>query len=123
VVAFFLFVRYWKPDRISKKSNSNWERPDYFSYQITSIVQSLYSRTEADFKEVLDQKETLLMCILVMQMKPTVFIFCDELRRSKALTPRISSPWKIWKITIYPANMFVTSPDVLQNAIWEINKI
>jgi excinuclease ABC subunit B len=22
--------------------------------------------------------------------------------------------WKIWKITIYPANMLVTSPDVLQ---------
>ena len=26
------------------------------------------------------------------------------------------------KLTIYPANMFVTSPDVLQNAIWAIQQ-
>jgi excinuclease ABC subunit B len=29
---------------------------------------------------------------------------------------------KFEKLTIYPANMFVTSPDVLQNAIWEIQQ-
>ncbi len=26
------------------------------------------------------------------------------------------------KLTVYPANMFVTSPDVLQNAIWAIQQ-
>jgi excinuclease ABC subunit B len=51
-------------------------------------VQSLYSRTEADFNPGSFRiKETLLMCILVMQMKPTVFIFCDEIEEMKALTP------------------------------------
>jgi excinuclease ABC subunit B len=29
---------------------------------------------------------------------------------------------KFDKLTIYPANMFVTSPDVLQGAIWQIQQ-
>jgi excinuclease ABC subunit B len=51
------------------------------------------------------------------------FFFGDEIEEIKALTPRILKSLKFERLTIYPANMFVTSPDVLQNAIWEINKI
>jgi excinuclease ABC subunit B len=29
---------------------------------------------------------------------------------------------KFNKLNLYPANMFVTSPEVLQNAIWEIQQ-
>jgi hypothetical protein len=37
------------------------------------------------------------MCILVMQMKPTVFIFCDEIEEIESFDTKNFKYLKIWK--------------------------
>jgi excinuclease ABC subunit B len=55
------------------------------------LVQSLYSRTEADFNPGSFRiKETLLMCILVMQMKPTIHFFGDEIEEIESFDTKNS---------------------------------
>ena len=50
-----------------------------------------------------------------------IHFFGDEIEEIEALDPVNQSVIESYdRLTIYPANMFVTSPDILQNAIHEI---
>lgn len=58
-----------------------------------------------------------------MLIMPSEFIFGDEIEEIEAFDPINNSIIEKYdKLTIYPANMFVTSPEVLQNAIWQIQQ-
>jgi len=87
------------------------------------LVQSLYSRTMADF-----QHGNFRVKGDVIDVYPSyadtafrIHFFGDEIEEIEAFDPitneRIE---KFDQLNIYPANMFVTSPDVLQNAIHAI---
>tara|TARA_B110001452_G_scaffold228270_1_gene203587 strand:+ start:5257 stop:7245 length:1989 start_codon:yes stop_codon:yes gene_type:complete len=87
------------------------------------LVQSLYSRTMADF-----QHGNFKVKGDVIDVYPSyadtafrIHFFGDEIEEIEAFDPitneRIE---KFDQLNIYPANMFVTSPDVLQNAIHAI---
>ncbi len=89
------------------------------------LVQSLYSRTTADFihgnfrvkGDVVD---------VYPGYSDTAFrihFFGDEIELIEAFDPQTNKVLDRYEsLNIYPANMFVTSPDVLQNAIWNIQQ-
>ncbi len=90
-----------------------------------SLVQSLYSRTEADFNpgNFRIKGDTLEVYPSYADDAFRIHFFGDEIEEIEAFdvkTSRVIERHE--KLTIYPANMFVTSPDVLQNAIWEIQQ-
>ncbi|RKT00289.1 excinuclease ABC subunit UvrB [Flavobacterium sp. 123] len=90
-----------------------------------SLVQSLYARTEADFTP-----GTFRIKGDTVEVYPSyaddafrIHFFGDEIEEIESFDVKNSQVLeKFEKLTIYPANMFVTSPDVLQNAIWEIQQ-
>lgn len=89
------------------------------------LVQSLYSRTEADFTP-----GNFRIKGDIVEVYPSyaddafrIHFFGDEIEEIEsfdATTAEVIE--KFEKLTIYPANMFVTSPDVLQGAIWDIQQ-
>ena len=90
-----------------------------------SLVQSLYSRTEADFNpgNFRIKGDTLEVYPSYADDAFRIHFFGDEIEEIEAFdvkTSRVIERHE--KLTIYPANMFVTSPDVLQSAIWEIQQ-
>lgn len=89
------------------------------------LVQSLYSRTEADFNpgNFRIKGDTLEVYPSYADEAFRVHFFGDEIEEIESFDVKNSFVIeKFEKLTIYPANMFVTSPDVLQNAIWEIQQ-
>ena len=90
-----------------------------------TLVQSLYSRTEADFNP-----GNFRIKGDIVEVYPSyaddayrIHFFGDEIEEIESFDVRTSEVVERFeKLTIYPANMFVTSPDVLQNAIWEIQQ-
>ncbi|MEN9928863.1 MAG: hypothetical protein RLZZ231_784 [Bacteroidota bacterium] len=90
-----------------------------------SLVQSLYSRTEADFLP-----GTFRIKGDIVEIYPSyadsgfrIHFFGDEIEEIESFDLKTAVVIeRFQKITLYPANMFVTSPDVLQNAIWEIQQ-
>ncbi len=89
------------------------------------FVQSLYSRTEADFApgSFRIKGDTVEIFPSYADDAFRIHFFGDEIEeieRFDIKNARVIE--KFEKLTIYPANMFVTSPDVLQNAIWEIQQ-
>jgi excinuclease ABC subunit B len=90
-----------------------------------SLVQSLYSRTEADFLP-----GTFRIKGDIVEIYPSyadsgfrIHFFGDEIEEIESFDLKTAAVIeRFQKITLYPANMFVTSPDVLQNAIWEIQQ-
>ena len=90
-----------------------------------SLVQSLYSRTEADFNpgNFRIKGDTLEVYPSYADEAFRIHFFGDEIEEIEAFDVKNSKVIeKHDQLTIYPANMFVTSPDVLQNAIWEIQQ-
>lgn len=89
------------------------------------LVQSLYSRTEAEFTP-----GTFRIKGDIVEIFPSyadepfrVHFFGDEIEEIEAFDVKTTKVLeKYTKLNIYPANMFVTSPDVLQAAIWEIQQ-
>lgn len=89
------------------------------------LVQSLYSRTEADFIP-----GTFRIKGDIVEVFPSyadnpfrIHFFGDEIEDIEVFDSNSSQVIeKYTQLTIYPANMFVTSPDVLQRAIWEIQQ-
>ena len=90
---------------------------------LKQLVQSLYSRTTADFKhgnfrvkgDVIDVHPGYA------DIAYRIHFFGDEIEEIEALDPVNQYVIESYdRLTIYPANMFVTSPDVLQNAIHQI---
>jgi excinuclease ABC subunit B len=89
------------------------------------LVQSLYSRTEAEFTPgtFRIKGDTVDIFPSYADEPFRVHFFGDEIEEIEAFDAKNSQVVeKYEKLTIYPANMFVTSPDVLQNAIWEIQQ-
>jgi excinuclease ABC subunit B len=90
-----------------------------------SLVQSLYSRTEAEFNPGNFRiKGDILEIFPSYGDEPfRIHFFGDEIEEIEAFDARSAHVLERYeKLTIYPANMFVTSPDVLQNAIWQIQQ-
>jgi len=90
---------------------------------LKQLVRSLYSRTTADFKhgnfrvkgDVIDVHPGYA------DIAYRIHFFGDEIEEIEALDPVNQNVIESYdRLTIYPANMFVTSPDVLQNAIHQI---
>jgi len=87
------------------------------------LVQSLYSRTEADFNRgnFRIKGDTLDLFPSYADNAFRIHFFGDEIEEIEAFDPLTNEIIEKYdQLTIYPANMFVTSPDVLQGAIREI---
>ncbi|URC14904.1 excinuclease ABC subunit UvrB [Flavobacterium sp. B183] len=90
-----------------------------------SLVQSLYSRTEADFTpgNFRIKGDTVEVYPSYADDAYRIHFFGDEIEEIESFDAKTSQVIeKFTRLTIYPANMFVTSPDVLQGAIWEIQQ-
>ncbi|MES2238630.1 MAG: excinuclease ABC subunit UvrB [Bacteroidota bacterium] len=90
-----------------------------------SLVQSLYSRTEADFTpgNFRIKGDTVEVFPSYADDAYRIHFFGDEIEEIESFDVQSSKVIERFeKLTIYPANMFVTSPDVLQGAIWEIQQ-
>jgi excinuclease ABC subunit B len=90
-----------------------------------SLVQSLYSRTEADFNpgNFRIKGDTLEIYPSYADDAFRIHFFGDEIEEIEAFDVKTSRVIERHEqLTIYPANMFVTSPDTLQSAIWEIQQ-
>ncbi len=89
------------------------------------LVQSLYSRTEAEFTpgNFRIKGDTVEIFPSYGDEPFRIHFFGDEIEEIEAFDVRSSQVLeKYEKLNIYPANMFVTSPDVLQAAIWDIQQ-
>ena len=90
-----------------------------------SLVQSLYSRTEADFNpgNFRIKGDTLEVYPSYADDAYRIHFFGDEIEEIESFDIKTSQVIERFEqLTIYPANMFVTSPDVLQDAIWQIQQ-
>ncbi|HKX85371.1 MAG TPA: excinuclease ABC subunit UvrB, partial [Flavobacterium sp.] len=89
------------------------------------LVQSLYSRTEAEFTPgtFRIKGDTVEVFPSYADDPFRIHFFGDDIEEIEAFDPKTAKVIeKYEKLNIYPANMFVTSPDVLQNAIWQIQQ-
>ena len=87
------------------------------------MVQSLYSRTEADFKHgnFRIKGDTVDIFPSYADDAFRIHFFGDEIEEIEAFNIQTNEIIEHYdRLTIYPANMFVTSPDVLQGAIKDI---
>ncbi|WP_339698996.1 excinuclease ABC subunit UvrB [uncultured Marixanthomonas sp.] len=88
-----------------------------------SLVQSLYARTEAEFHNgnFRIKGDTVDVYPGYADDAFRIHFFGDEIEEIEAFDPKTNEVIeKYERLNIYPANMFVTSPDVLQGAIREI---
>ena len=88
-----------------------------------SLVQSLYSRTEADFKHgnFRIKGDTVDIFPSYADDAFRIHFFGDEIEEIEAFNIQTNQVVEKYdRLNIYPANMFVTSPDVLQGAIRQI---
>ncbi|VAV86206.1 Excinuclease ABC subunit B [hydrothermal vent metagenome] len=89
------------------------------------LVQSLYSRTEADFNHgnFRIKGDTVDIFPSYADDAFRIHFFGDEIEDIEAFNIQTNEIIEKYdRLTIYPANMFVTSPDVLQNAIHDIQE-
>lgn len=89
------------------------------------LVQSLYARTEAEFTPgtFRIKGDTVEVFPSYADNPFRIHFFGDEIEDIEVFNPSTSAVIeKYTNLNIYPANMFVTSPDVLQKAIWEIQQ-
>ncbi|GAA3734025.1 MULTISPECIES: excinuclease ABC subunit UvrB [Flavobacterium] len=90
-----------------------------------SLVQSLYARTEADFNPgtFRIKGDTVEVYPSYADDAYRIHFFGDEIEEIESFDATTSQVIeKFQRLTIYPANMFVTSPEVLQGAIWQIQQ-
>ncbi|RXR19402.1 excinuclease ABC subunit UvrB [Flavobacterium amnicola] len=89
------------------------------------LVQSLYARTEGEFTPgtFRIKGDTLEVFPSYADEPFRIHFFGDDIEEIEAFDAKSSQVLEKYdKLNIYPANMFVTSPDVLQNAIWAIQQ-
>jgi excinuclease ABC subunit B len=87
------------------------------------LVQSLYSRTTADFRNGNFRVKGDVVDVFPSYADHAfrIHFFGDEIEEIEAFDPFNNKLIEVYEtLNIYPANMFVTSPDILQNAIHEI---
>jgi excinuclease ABC subunit B len=88
-----------------------------------NLVQSLYSRTEADFKHgnFRIKGDTVDVFPSYADDAFRIHFFGDEIEMIEQFNVQTNEVIEEYdRLNIYPANMFVTSPDILQGAIREI---
>jgi excinuclease ABC subunit B len=89
------------------------------------LVQSLYSRTTAEFNRgnFRIKGDTLDVYPSYADTAFRIHFFGDEIEEIERFNPVDGSVIERFEqITIYPANMFVTSPDILQGAVHSIQE-
>ncbi|MBC7000874.1 MULTISPECIES: excinuclease ABC subunit UvrB [Bacteroidota] len=87
------------------------------------LVQSLYSRTTADFRNGNFRVKGDVVDVFPSYADHAfrIHFFGDEIEEIEAFDPFNNNVLEVYEnLNIYPANMFVTSQDVLQNAIHQI---
>ncbi|CAI8241900.1 MAG: UvrABC system protein B [Formosa sp. Hel1_33_131] len=87
------------------------------------LVQSLYSRTEGEFNHgnFRIKGDTVDVFPSYADHGFRIHFFGDEIEAIEAFDINTNKVIEVYEsVTIYPANMFVTSPDILQNAIKDI---
>ncbi|WP_418511653.1 excinuclease ABC subunit UvrB [Corallibacter sp.] len=87
------------------------------------LVQSLYSRTEADFNHgnFRIKGDTVDIFPSYDDHAFRIHFFGDEIEEIEAFNVQTNEVIEKYdRLNIYPANMFVTSPEILQNAIKDI---
>ncbi|WP_019668496.1 excinuclease ABC subunit UvrB [Eudoraea adriatica] len=87
------------------------------------LVQSLYSRTTADFRNGNFRVKGDVVDVFPSYADHAfrIHFFGDEIEEIEAFDPYKNKALERYEnLNIYPANMFVTSPDVLQGAIHQI---
>ncbi len=87
------------------------------------LVQSLYSRTTADFRNGNFRVKGDVVDVFpgYADYAFRIHFFGDEIEEIEAFDPFKNKVIEVYEtLNIYPANMFVTSPDILQNAIRHI---
>ena len=87
------------------------------------LVQGLYSRTTADFKNGNFRVKGDVVDVFPSYADHAfrIHFFGDEIEEIEAFDPFNNNVIEVYQnLNIYPANMFVTSQDVLQNAIHQI---
>lgn len=87
---------------------------------LKQLVQSLYSRTTADFRNGNFRVKGDVVDVFPGYADHAfrIHFFGDEIEEIEALDPFNNKVIEVYDaLNIYPANMFVTSPDILQNAI------
>ncbi|MEM6720189.1 MAG: excinuclease ABC subunit UvrB [Bacteroidota bacterium] len=89
------------------------------------LVQSLYSRTTADFLHGSFRVKGDVVDVFpgYADFAFRIHFFGDEIEDIESFDPGTNTVLeKYTQLNIYPANMFVTSPEVLQNAIHQIQE-
>ena len=92
---------------------------------LKQLVQSLYSRTEAEFNRgnFRIKGDTVEVFPGYSDIAYRIHFFGDEIEEIEAFDPTNGEVIETYdSLRIYPANMFVTSPDVLQGAINSIGE-
>ncbi|MBK86873.1 MAG: excinuclease ABC subunit B [Flavobacteriaceae bacterium] len=87
------------------------------------LVQSLYSRTEGEFQRgnFRIKGDTVDIFPSYADYGFRIHFFGDEIEEMEAFNVNDNNLIEVYEtVNIYPANMFVTSPDILQNAIKDI---
>ena len=90
---------------------------------LNRLVQSLYSRTEADFNRgnFRIKGDTIDVFPGYADEAYRIHFFGDEIEEIESFDPITNNKIENFKkLNIFPANIFVTSPDILQNAIKNI---
>ncbi len=88
------------------------------------LVQSLYSRTTAEFTHgnFRIKGDTVDVYPSYADDAFRIHFFGDEIEEIEAFDPKTNAIIERYdRLNIYPANMFVTSPDLLNNAITDIS--
>ena len=104
---------------ISLETNQEISRTDL----LHRLVQSLYSRTEADFNHgnFRIKGDTVDVFPSYADDAFRIHFFGDEIEDIEQFNIQTNEVIEHYdRLNIYPANMFVTSPDILQGAIREI---
>ena len=90
---------------------------------LNRLVQSLYSRTEAEFNRgnFRIKGDTIDVFPGYADEAYRIHFFGDEIEEIESFDPITNNKIENFKkLNIFPANIFVTSPDILQNAIRNI---
>ena len=89
------------------------------------LVQSLYSRTTANFKNGNFRVKGDVIDVFPSYADHAfkIHFFGNEIELIEAFDPFENNILEVYNnLTIYPANMFVSSPDIVQNAIYKIQE-
>lgn len=89
------------------------------------LVESLYSRTRAEFKRgtFRVQGDTVDIFLAYADHALRVSFWGDEIESIETIDPETGQRlYLLEQVNIYPANLFVTGRDTLNDAIWEIQQ-